>query len=146
WAPVEAGSLARPGGPVDDVASATGASASQVALAWLLRLSPVMVPIPGTSTVAHLEENTAAAAIELTDDELAALNAEFGDLLSPGSEIRCVPPRPEEVADDDHLDLARLALEFDIRHFGRLHALIARLNSLDSAPVVPPLLDDPPRG
>ena len=81
-----------------------------------------------------------------TDDELAALNAEFGDLLSPGSEIRCVPPLPEEVADDDHLDLARLALEFDIRHFGRLHALIARLNGLDSAPVVPPLLDDPPRG
>jgi aryl-alcohol dehydrogenase-like predicted oxidoreductase len=56
-----------------EVAAAHDATASQVALAWLLRLSPVMVPIPGTSTVAHLEENTAAAALELTDDEFARL-------------------------------------------------------------------------
>jgi pyridoxine 4-dehydrogenase len=56
-----------------EVAAAHDATPSQVALAWLLRLSPVMVPIPGTSSVAHLEENTAAAAIELTDQDLAAL-------------------------------------------------------------------------
>ena len=55
---------------LQEVAAAHDATASQVALAWLLRLSPVMVPIPGTSTVAHLEENTAAAALELTDDEV----------------------------------------------------------------------------
>jgi len=58
---------------LQEVAAAHGATASQIALAWLLRLSPVMVPIPGTSTVAHLEENTAAAAIELSDDEFARL-------------------------------------------------------------------------
>ena len=57
-----------------EVAAAHGATASQVALAWLLHLSPVMVPIPGTSTVAHLEENTAAAGIELTADEMALLS------------------------------------------------------------------------
>jgi len=56
-----------------EVASAHDATPSQVALAWLLRVSPVVLPIPGTSTVAHLEENTAAAAIELTDEELARL-------------------------------------------------------------------------
>ena len=60
---------------LQEVAAAHDATASQVALAWLLHLSPVMVPIPGTSTVAHLEENTAAAAIELTDDEFARLSA-----------------------------------------------------------------------
>ena len=54
--------------------AAHDATPSQLALAWLLRLSPVMLPIPGTSSVAHLEENTAAAAIELTDDEMAALD------------------------------------------------------------------------
>jgi pyridoxine 4-dehydrogenase len=58
-----------------EAAAAHDATPSQVALAWLLRLSPVMVPIPGTSSVAHLEENTAAAAIELTDEEMAALSA-----------------------------------------------------------------------
>jgi pyridoxine 4-dehydrogenase len=57
-----------------EVAGAHDATPTQVALAWLLRLSPVMVPIPGTSTVAHLEENTAAAAIELTDEDLSRLN------------------------------------------------------------------------
>ena len=51
-----------------------GASPSQVALAWLLRRSPVMLPIPGTSTVAHLEDNMAAAAIELTDEQFESLN------------------------------------------------------------------------
>ncbi len=57
-----------------DVAAAHDATPSQIALAWLLRLSPVVLPIPGTSSVAHLEENTAAAAIELTDDDMAALD------------------------------------------------------------------------
>jgi pyridoxine 4-dehydrogenase len=59
---------------LQEVAAAHDATPTQVALAWLLKLSPVMLPIPGTSTVAHLEENTAAAAIELTDDEFARLN------------------------------------------------------------------------
>jgi aryl-alcohol dehydrogenase-like predicted oxidoreductase len=58
---------------LQEVAAAHDATPSQIALAWLLRLSPVMLPIPGTSSVAHLEENTAAAAIELTDEEMAAL-------------------------------------------------------------------------
>jgi pyridoxine 4-dehydrogenase len=62
------------GGTLQEVAAAHDASLTQVALAWLLRLSPVMLPIPGTSSVKHLEENTAAAAIELTDEELAKLN------------------------------------------------------------------------
>ena len=61
-------------GALQEVAAAHDATASQVALAWLLELSPVMVPIPGTSSVAHLEENTAAAAIQLTDDEVARLS------------------------------------------------------------------------
>jgi aryl-alcohol dehydrogenase-like predicted oxidoreductase len=56
-----------------EIAEAHEATHTQVALAWLLRLSPVMLPIPGTSSVAHLEENTAAAALELTDDEFARL-------------------------------------------------------------------------
>ena len=58
---------------LQQVAERHDATPSQIALAWLLRLSPVVVPIPGTSSVAHLEENTAAAAIELTDDDVAAL-------------------------------------------------------------------------
>jgi pyridoxine 4-dehydrogenase len=62
-------------GALQAVAAAHDATTSQVALAWLLQLSPVMVPIPGTSTVAHLEENTAAAALELTDDEMRLLTA-----------------------------------------------------------------------
>ncbi|WP_308201263.1 aldo/keto reductase [Paractinoplanes maris] len=74
WAPVDAGSLARPGGPLDEVArSHPGTTTGQLALAWLLRRSPIMVPIPGTSTVEHLEENCAAADVELTDEEYEAL-------------------------------------------------------------------------
>ena len=74
WAPIDAGRLADQGGPVDDVVRAhSGATQAQVALAWLLRRSPVMLPIPGTSKVAHLEANLAAADLELTDDEVAAL-------------------------------------------------------------------------
>ena len=75
WAPVEAGSLARPGGPVDDIATAAGASASQVALAWLLARSPVVLPIPGTSSVAHLEENMGAAGLELSADQVRELTS-----------------------------------------------------------------------
>jgi len=61
-------------GALREIATAHDATTSQVALAWLLALSPVVVPIPGTSTVAHLEENTAAAGIKLTDEELARLD------------------------------------------------------------------------
>jgi pyridoxine 4-dehydrogenase len=66
---------------ISTIAEAHGASAAQVAIAWLLQLSPVMLPIPGTSSVEHLEQNTAAAAIELSDDEMKTLSA-----LSPSVE------------------------------------------------------------
>lgn len=69
------GELARAGGPLAKLAKAKSATPGQVALAWLLKRSPVMLPIPGTSKVAHLEENAAAAAITLTDAEFAALDA-----------------------------------------------------------------------
>ena len=74
WFPLAAGDLAKPGGPVADITTAHGATPGQVALAWLLARSPVMLPIPGTSTVEHLEENVAAAELELTDQEMARLN------------------------------------------------------------------------
>jgi pyridoxine 4-dehydrogenase len=74
WFPLAAGELAKPGGAVDDIAKAHDATAGQVALAWLLAKSPVMLPIPGTSSVAHLEENVAAADLKLSDDELATLD------------------------------------------------------------------------
>ena len=63
----------QPGGPLDAIAAEHGATPAQLALAWLLRRSPVMLPIPGTSSVAHLEENVAAAEVQLTDDEYEAL-------------------------------------------------------------------------
>jgi aryl-alcohol dehydrogenase-like predicted oxidoreductase len=75
WAPIASGGLAEPGGPVDDVVKATGDTPGQVALAWLLAVSPVVLPIPGTSKVSHLEENVAAAALTLTDEQVAELNA-----------------------------------------------------------------------
>jgi len=75
WFPLAAGKLAEPGGAVADAAAAHDATPGQVALAWLLQRSPVMLPIPGTSSVAHLEENVAAADLELTDDELERLDA-----------------------------------------------------------------------
>jgi pyridoxine 4-dehydrogenase len=78
WAPLAAGELAGPGGPVDEIAERHGATAGQVALAWLLRRSPVMLPIAGTSSVAHLEENIAAATLELSDEEVAALDSAAG--------------------------------------------------------------------
>jgi len=73
WFPLAAGDLAKPGGPVAEAAARHGASPGQVALAWLLHRSPVMLPIPGTGSVAHLEENVAAAGLQLTEDELAAI-------------------------------------------------------------------------
>jgi pyridoxine 4-dehydrogenase len=73
WFPLATGKLARDGGPLDAVATEVSASPSQLALAWLLRRSPVMLPIPGTSTVAHLEDNLAAASIELTDEQFQTL-------------------------------------------------------------------------
>ena len=75
WAPISAGELAQPGGPLDEAAKRLGATTSQVALAWLLRRSPVMMPIPGTGSVQHLEENMAAAGITLDDDTYAELEA-----------------------------------------------------------------------
>jgi pyridoxine 4-dehydrogenase len=75
WFPVATGELARPGGPLDDLADETGATPAQLALAWLLHTSPVMLPIPGTSSVDHLEENVGAAAVELSDDQVAQLGA-----------------------------------------------------------------------
>ena len=78
WWPLSAGSLAEPGGPVDQMASAHDATPGQVALAWLLARSPVMLPIPGTSSVKHLEENIAAAALKLADEEIAELEGAAG--------------------------------------------------------------------
>ncbi|SEK56469.1 aldo/keto reductase [Nonomuraea pusilla] len=75
WFPIATGKLARPGGPLEKAAEGRGATPAQLALAWLLRRSPVMLPIPGTSKVAHLEENMEAARIELSDEEFAALSS-----------------------------------------------------------------------
>jgi pyridoxine 4-dehydrogenase len=75
WFPLAAGPLAAPGGPLQKIADQHGSSAGQLALAWLLKRSPVMLPIPGTSKVAHLEENVAAAEITLTDEEFETLSA-----------------------------------------------------------------------
>lgn len=74
WFPLATGQLAREGGPLDEMSKRLGARPSQLALAWLLKRSPVMLPIPGTSKVAHLEENMAAAGIELADDDFEALS------------------------------------------------------------------------
>ena len=75
WFPVASGDLAKPGGVLDEAAKKHDASVAQLALAWLLKRSPVMLPIPGTSSVAHLEENVAASTLELTDDEFNSLSA-----------------------------------------------------------------------
>jgi pyridoxine 4-dehydrogenase len=73
WFPVATGRLAEPGGPLADIGGEVGATPAQVALAWLLRRSPVMLPIPGTSRVPHLEENVAAAAVMLSEEQMAQL-------------------------------------------------------------------------
>ena len=75
WFPVAAGPLARPDGPLAGIVTRTGIPAAQLSLAWLLRRSPVMLPIPGTSSTAHLEENCAAAAVTLDDATFADLSA-----------------------------------------------------------------------
>src|SRR3954447_8850726 len=74
WAPLSRGKLTEPGGPVADAAAAHDATPGQVALAWLLQRSPVMLPIPGTGSVDHLEENTAAASLELTAEEIEQID------------------------------------------------------------------------
>ncbi len=72
---MSAGELARPGGVVDAAAHRLGVTHSQVALAWLLQRSPVMLPIPGTGSVEHLEENQAAAGVSLDAETIAELDA-----------------------------------------------------------------------
>ncbi len=78
WFPVASGELAKPGGVLDEIAKDHRATHAQLALAWLLRRSRVMLPIPGTSSVAHVEENCAAAEVELTDAEFQALSGLAG--------------------------------------------------------------------
>ncbi len=75
WFPVAAGELAKPGGKLDKVAKAHDATVSQLSLAWLLHHSPVILPIPGTSSVEHLEENVKAQDVTLSDDEWAEIEA-----------------------------------------------------------------------
>jgi pyridoxine 4-dehydrogenase len=73
WFPLATGDLARPGGRLDEIARARDATPGQVALAWLLGRSPVILPIPGTSSIEHFEEDFAAAELELNDEEMASL-------------------------------------------------------------------------
>jgi pyridoxine 4-dehydrogenase len=75
WFPLATGSLAEPGGPLDEAANAHDATPGQVAIAWLLERSEVMLPIPGTSSARHLEENVAAEKLTLSDDERDAIAA-----------------------------------------------------------------------
>jgi aryl-alcohol dehydrogenase-like predicted oxidoreductase len=74
WFPLGAGELTQPGATIDKIAKRHGGTVSQIVLAWTLRKSPVMLPIPGTSRVDHLEENAAAARIVLADAEMTALD------------------------------------------------------------------------
>jgi pyridoxine 4-dehydrogenase len=74
WFPLATGNLVKDGGPLADLAKEHGATPSQLALAWLLKRSPVVLPIPGTSSIDHLEDNVGAAAIELTDEQFTALD------------------------------------------------------------------------
>jgi pyridoxine 4-dehydrogenase len=80
WFPIASGKLAAPGGAVDDVVKQTGATPSQVSLAWLLAISPVVLPIPGTSSVAHVEENIGAAGVQLTETQIKELT----EAVQPG--------------------------------------------------------------
>lgn len=75
WFPLATGSLAQPGGDLDEIATSHDATPAQVALAWLLARSPTMLPIAGTSSVEHLEENVAATQLELTEEEVETLSA-----------------------------------------------------------------------
>lgn len=74
WAPLAFGNLAQPGSPLDEIAREHNARPAQVALAWLLKRSSTLLPIPGTSNVEHLEQNAAAATLELSRDEYEALD------------------------------------------------------------------------
>ena len=74
WFPLATGRLATPGGPLEGLAAELGAAPAQLALAWLLHRSAVMLPIPGTSSVAHLEENVAAATIRLSPEQVDQLS------------------------------------------------------------------------
>ncbi len=76
WYPLAAGNLARPGTAFDAIVHKTNATPSQVALAWVLKRSPVMLPIPGTSSVAHLEDNVRAADVRLSDEDFVALDGQ----------------------------------------------------------------------
>ena len=78
YRPLEGGKLAQPGGSVAAAAERHGATPGQVALAWLLSRSPVILPIPGTSSIAHLEENVAAGSLHLDDEELQAIGSAAG--------------------------------------------------------------------
>ena len=75
WFPVAAGKLTQPGGKLDVIAKRHGAAVAQLSIAWLLHRSPVMLPIPGTSSIAHLEENLKAAEILLSDTELREIES-----------------------------------------------------------------------
>jgi aryl-alcohol dehydrogenase-like predicted oxidoreductase len=75
WAPLSSGRLAEPGGALDEIARARGATPAQVAIAWLLERSPVMLPIPGTSSITHFDESLEAAQLELSEAELETLSA-----------------------------------------------------------------------
>jgi len=78
WFPLETGSLAEPGGPLAEAAERRDVSTAQLSLAWLLHRSPVMLPIPGTSKVSHLEENLAAAETELSEEEAREIEEAVG--------------------------------------------------------------------
>jgi pyridoxine 4-dehydrogenase len=78
WFPLATGRLAEPGGPLDRIARERDATPGQIALAWLLARSPVMLPIPGTSSIEHLEENLGAAEIELSQDEVVEIGSASG--------------------------------------------------------------------
>jgi pyridoxine 4-dehydrogenase len=78
WFPVAAGKLARSGGPLDKAAQTHNATAAQLSLAWLLHHSPVTLPIPGTTSIAHLEENVAASAVQLSAAEWKAIEEDAG--------------------------------------------------------------------
>jgi len=75
WFPIATGDLAAPDSPVADIAAELGATPSQVALAWLLQKSPVVLPIPGTKSVEHLTENLGAGAVTLSAEDMARLDA-----------------------------------------------------------------------
>jgi pyridoxine 4-dehydrogenase len=78
WFPLAVGRLAEPGGPLDEIARTHDATPAQIALAWLLARSPAMLPIPGTSSIEHFEENLAAAEIKLSPDEVAEIGSASG--------------------------------------------------------------------